>query len=635
MNKYSRTGSDIRGFLSRILCLCAALAFAAGAAVFVCREYTLAASKDQNGAGGQDAGIRGGAFEVTRYSLNATVKKDHSYEVEERISVSIPDDLTRIDFAIPNGNFRISDLTAENLSFSLSSDSGEGDILTVNDPDKLKKGSHEYVIKYCIREYQDRDNKKDMFYFNVLPPDWERPIGSADISVSFPEDFPWGDMHCYAGQFGVEDSTNKISLVTDKSHNTVKITGSKIPENYAITLKAQLPEGYWQGALSGDWTLSAMALVMTSAVLIMLLMWLIGGRDPRIKKEKITRPIEEFSPVELGYVFNGRLNIRDVISLILMFARKGYLTISEYEPKRYRLIREEDPVHEEKMFRTAYDILFEDVYKGRSIDMDDLGPRLELIRRSISDDIASGFSTAADSSFRTISRVFRYISAALLGLALGTVNSLSYAYDYNEVNYAESLIIAAFSVFAVLLLCGKADARDSSSSSNGRSDVLLGTILLAMPLAYTTVNVLRHTGRILLALFVLMLAAVCSFLTVVMRSRGTENARLVTGIRRLRNFICHPEPKDILENHLEDSNYYYDMLLYALAFGAEEVWAISFLTLDVPEPDWYRDDTEGHAFINLRSKATTTIDYARDLRYFVRTLENIYGNMHGMRKDHQ
>ena len=107
-----------------------------------------------------------------------------------------------------------------------------------------------------------------------------------------------------------------------------------------------------------------------------------------------------------------------------------------------------------------------------------------------------------------------------------------------------------------------------------------------------------------------------------MRARGKNNAVLVSRIRRLRNFIYHPTPKELLENHLADDQYYYDMMLYALAFGAEESWAISFLTLEVPEPEWYIDDIEGQAFSNLRG-TPSTIDYARDFRSFIRTFENI------------
>jgi hypothetical protein len=94
--------------------------------------------------------------------------------------------------------------------------------------------------------------------------------------------------------------------------------------------------------------------------------------DPKIKRVPQTKPLEGVSPVELGYVFNNSFDGRDLVRMIIYFAIKGYLKISEYEPKRYRLIRKKDPDGEEKLLRNAYAILFEDVYKNRALDMDDL-----------------------------------------------------------------------------------------------------------------------------------------------------------------------------------------------------------------------------------------------------------------------
>ena len=103
--------------------------------------------------------------------------------------------------------------------------------------------------------------------------------------------------------------------------------------------------------------------------------------------------------------------------------------------------------------------------------------------------------------------------------------------------------------------------------------------------------------------------------------------------RQLRRFISHPTPKEILENYLADPGYYYDMLLYALTFGAEESWAISFLTLDVSEPEWFSVDVEGEAYANLRAELTT-VDYARYIRSFVRTVEGGYEEMQRRARRH-
>ena len=202
------------------------------------------------------SGVARGAFEVTKYELNATVSKDHSYDVTELISVNIPEQVQSMEFAIPSGNFRISNLEVENTAYSTSKQQ-ETSTVTIVDPEKLTSGMHQYTIKYVIREFEDTDSTQDMFYFNALPPEWKQPIGELDIKVVFPEDFPWDDMQCYAGQFGVQDLNNRVEFTNDKTNKTVSIKGEKIPENFAVTIKDELPDGYWKGALNGAWVKGA------------------------------------------------------------------------------------------------------------------------------------------------------------------------------------------------------------------------------------------------------------------------------------------------------------------------------------------------------------------------------------------
>ena len=277
------------------------------------------------------------------------------------------------------------------------------------------------------------------------------------------------------------------------------------------------------------------------------------------------------------------------------------------------------------MYRSAFRILFEDVYKNRALSMDKIGPRVEKIRAAITDDVAAGFTTSESLPFTPLSRAFRAVGAALLGIGLGLSAMLSYFYNYMTPNYIEAIFVAAAGAGAALLFCKAIDDRDSSSTDSRRYAELLAAMIFALPVIYTVFRVVKNTGKPYAVIPMIVAAGIAEFLIVIMRARGSENAEIVNKVRRLRHFISHPTPKEVLENHLADSDYYYDMLLYALAFGAEEAWAISFLTLDVPEPDWYSDDIEGHAFSNLRV-APTTIDYARDLRSFIRTFDITKGN---------
>ncbi|MBQ3291588.1 MAG: DUF2207 domain-containing protein [Mogibacterium sp.] len=570
-------------------------------------------------------GVAGGAFEVTDYSMNAAVGKDHTITVIEKVTVNIPDTLQRIDFAIPSGSFRMKDVNVEDVAFS-SKVATEGSTVTILDPAALSVGLHTYTISYKVMEFADRDPESDLFYFSVLLPEWRQPIGNLNIIVEFPEDFPLEDIKYYAGQLGVQDTENRLTYETHEDAHCIEITGSKIPENFGITVKTRLEDGYWEGALDGVWAILAMILVMGTVTLALLIMWIIGGRDPKFKRTLETKPIEGVSPVELGYIFNSEMDIRDLVRLILYFGTKGYLRISEYEPKRYRLIRLKDPDGEEKLIRNAYNILFEDVYKGRGLDMDQFGERLIRIINAIKDDVAAGFTSKEMLAYTPLSRGFRIAGIVMIGVGLAVTNTLGYRYQYLPVNYIESLIIGILAVGLLCLLCVADDRKYSSSNNTGKVEEMIAMGLIGCLALYMAFGVVRKTGHLVAALVVMATICISAFLTVIMRARGKGNAALVMRFRQLRRFIYHPTPKELLENHLADDKYYYDMMLYALTFGAEESWAISFLTLDVPEPDWYSDDIEGHAFSNLRVKPTT-IDYARDLRSFARTIETAYTDM--------
>ena len=425
----------------------------------------------------ENTGVKGGAYEVTSYDLTAEVGRDHTYTVEEKISVIIPDTVQRVEFAIPSGNFRMSDIVVEDALYEVKTAS-EASTVVISDPEKLTKGAHTYTIKYKIHEYQDRDSSKDMFYFKVMLPEWRQPVANVNVDVSFPDDFPFGDMQCYAGQFGVQDSENKITFRADAGAHKVSVTGSMIPENFGITLKAQLPDGYWEDALDGSWSVTAIALVMAGLSLILLVMWIIGGRDPKVRKEAVSKPVEGIEPIEIGYILNGEVRTRDVLLMIIQFAQKGYLSISEYEPKHYRLIRGGEPAGEERMYRNAYNILFEDVYKDRALGMEKIGPRIEKIRAAISDDVAAGFTTSESSAFTPVSRAFRAAGALLLGIALGLSAMFSYYYNYKSPNIAETLLIAAAGAAASPLLSASSRASSRAVTS---SDATCRPVL---PLSY-------------------------------------------------------------------------------------------------------------------------------------------------------
>lgn len=98
---------------------------------------------------------------------------------------------------------------------------------------------------------------------------------------------------------------------------------------------------------------------MQALAILLLLLWFLFGRDPHIVPTVEFYPPQGMTPAEVGYVLDGTADKKDLISLILYFAEKGYLTIEQTNKKKFILHKQCDiPQTEKKFARTLFDGLF-------------------------------------------------------------------------------------------------------------------------------------------------------------------------------------------------------------------------------------------------------------------------------------
>ncbi len=565
------------------------------------------------------------AYELVSYNVLANVYQNHSYKVQETIKVNIPERLDKLEFALPSGNFQVTDIKVQNVKNTVQKTEGRRS-LTITDPKALKKGNHTYRVNFTIKEFAERNDEYDMFYYDALLPEWRVPIGNVEIKVFFPDDFPWDDMQYYGGQFGIAGESAKLNYKASEADKTVIITGERIPENYSVTLKAQLPDDYWKGALDNTWAGYAIAGILLAVVIISFVLWLIGGRDPKYKKSVERKPIEGVAPSDITYIYEGKVKIRDIVALILYMATKGYIRISEYEPKKYRFFRNEDPKNEERYIRSAYNTLFEGIYENRSIDMDDLGTRLRQVVHNARYDIEAGYADEAMAASTSLSRYFRLICILLISLAVGSIPVLTAVYQYIDISLTQPIIFAVLTAASLMLICAREVTKYDIDNQHYYISMGIYVLIYAAVVGSPIYIFVEVSGMILVGLAAFALAVLAMFFCVIMTARGKGNAELVMKLNQLRKFIYRAKWTDVEPLYKEDPDYYYEMFPYAFVFSGLETWAKTFRWLNVPEPKWYSDDIEGHADRNLNRKLSS-IDYARFIKAFTRTMEDSYNAM--------
>ncbi len=107
------------------------------------------------------------------------------------------------------------------------------------------------------------------------------------------------------------------------------MAGKNIPENFSIIIKANLPENYWIGELDNSWMSKVIVGLSIIMILVLIFLWFIGGRDPKVDRGNELPPNFSITPPEANYLLNGNIGIHDVISMIIYLGSKGYLNIIE------------------------------------------------------------------------------------------------------------------------------------------------------------------------------------------------------------------------------------------------------------------------------------------------------------------
>lgn len=182
-----------------------------------------------------------GEYDVTGLDMRISVSKDHSYEVEEFISVDIPEELTMITFAVPGGDLKLKDLTVEGERAKAIRKSSEKYVV-IRDSDLLTAGHHRYRLMYSMLEQPDSSSERDVFSFDVLPAGWKQPVYKLHALMWFPYGFPLDNIRTYADESRIIRKT--IKTEPQSRSFTLGIRG--VPEDYSVRLEADLPDGYWE-----------------------------------------------------------------------------------------------------------------------------------------------------------------------------------------------------------------------------------------------------------------------------------------------------------------------------------------------------------------------------------------------------
>ena len=523
-----------------------------------------------------DAGYTTDAFNV-----EITTDQDHTFHVSEEIQVDFSAPRHGIYRDIPLGGryYGVQNVRVYGYDYT-SYEEGNALVIQIGSADYTVTGVQNYRISYDIVGYRDDDETKDMLSLDLLPTGWATPIQSSRITMTLPS--PVEGLKFYSGAYGEAESADANFTIRQDGATITAASRGILPQGEGLTVKADLPEGYWVDPYSRDDDLPWMYGALGALGMLMLLLWLFVGRDDPIIPTVEFYPPDDMDPLETAYVGNDRVAVKDLSALFMYFANKGYVRIEQTDRKRFRIVRLKDPdLAEQKHAREVFHALFSE---GNTVDMRHLPGDLGELAPKITAEVKQSFQGKKRS----------FSAASLAGRAAGLfccllIPFLAAAFTvfltYGDFSMITAGLVGTIVIFASMVsLVAKTDAWRSNKKP---VRVFIGFLLLMAGILMEAMAIARSYPIMALIFMLSVLAAAIA--TIFVRRR--MNNELFGKVLGFRDFIKTAEYDRLKMLSDEDPEYYFNILPYAYIFGMSTKWAEKFADFHIDPPRWYASST--------------------------------------------
>lgn len=553
-----------------------------------------------------------GDLETTEYNVLVNLKDDKSAVITEEIEVNFISYMHGILRYIPyrgttteqvNGETvvtkyrnRISDIFVSGYEYQTYSESGF-EVIQIGNPDQTIQGTYAYQFSYTYEMAADSHDDFDTLYLNVIPTKWDSDIASATVTINMPKPFDAQKIEVFSGGGEAGNTTTTVD------GNTIIINSTKqLAVGEGITIRVVLPEDYFSGELSYAWIYYFIYGILILGILLLGFFWFRYGRDPKHVQTVEFEPPEGITPAELGYIIDGVSDKNDLVSLIIYFAHKGYLTISPVDEndKDFILTKLTDLPESSKTYEhTFFNGLFENSLSG-TVRLTELGEAFYPSFSAAKSQLQEEFIQNKENRIFALSSIAaRFGAFAIIMLSIaGVFAMIGFLTGSFEVGiFSLATLIPLF--MSYLISCSEYDKKYIRKKTTRTITMIVSTILLIAGVGTAFGIVYYYSDHIFAAVLVSALAVAGYPATRYMKRRTKKGAALLGKILGFKEFIRVAEVDRIKKLVEQNPAYFYDVLPYAYVLGLSKKWAKKFENIALEPPTWYTGTYVNRPFTTL------------------------------------
>lgn len=524
--------------------------------------------------------------EVVGFEAIVKVSKDRKISVDEKIDLYIIDKTNSFERIINKKNFMYREDKSKlynDLKITNIKSNELLDIITTNKQEKIKlklvgkKDTIETVnLKYNYSLGKDTSKKYDEIYYTILNND--NISSNVAFEISLPNDVKINNV-----AFSIN---NKYDLSKDDVTYTIEdnvLTGYlnvMLNENDEFSIHIELPNNYFKNVVDNFNYFKYLYLLFPLITLgIIIKFWWTHARKNKFE-EKITVDIPcNFDPVEVGYLYKGFIDENDLVTNLIFLANNGYLKIEENEDG-YKLGRENSfkfiKTKDYEKNNAIQKLLFEGIFKEKEIaELKDIeyGYSSKIIdtKKMIDNkDNRLKLFNLEINNVKKISLIFLAIS--LLILNIEPIKQLTNSYLFVPV----ATFLMGFGLSILFIL-----------NTKGTLKKLFGILLFGFVFVTSIYTLLGQTQLIIIYILEILLLFISILLYKKIPTRTIYGNKKLAEINAFKIGLLSMNINELEEKMNENSNYFYDMLPYAIVLGITNEWMLKGKNLIKDKPYWH------------------------------------------------
>lgn len=537
-------------------------------------------------------------YTIKAYDVKMVVNEDNTFDITETITTDFTQSKHGIYRKIPTKNTvnRVDGTSSKNRAkitnikvnekFSTTTENGYK-VIKIGDANKTLTGEHTYVISYTYDIGKDKLKDADELYYNLIGTEWDTTINYLTFTIQMPKEFDKEKLGFSAGTYGSTNSSS-VEYIVDDNRIEGFYTGF-LRQGEGLTVRLTLPEGYFvRGSENADGYVIGVIIVSIIFVVISAILWKIYGRDDKVVETVEFYPPEGMNSAELSFLYNGNVDDKGIISLLIYLANKGYLKIEDLGTKNFlygnnfRITKLKEYAGNNENERIFFNGLFK---RKDSVTNEDLYDRfyttIDKIKRRIN---------SKENKKKIIEPIStrKIVWLVLMCIVIFLLITVKPVIEYGD---PESMIFALLFPgigfgFALGMLLGKTKVFEKIFG------LFWGIFFGGVPWALMVLPILIDEPRyfVLYAIGLICVAIIIFFIKI-MPKRTPYGNEVLGKIKGFKRFLEVAEKEQLEELVSQNPQYFYYILPYTYALGVSDKWVKQFETIAIQEPNWYYSQT--------------------------------------------